>query len=405
MRQASTPLAPDVGVIALVQDSWNGVWQPRHHVLSRLARYFHVLWVEPGIHWRDYAAGVMRGGREDPRAGTRPGFHLLAGQELAPIVHRPRRLYKAIVHGRWRHARHRLEQLGCRKIVLYLWRPQFAAALEAVRHDLACYHIDDEYSWSERELPMDPVEQALIQKSQQVFIHSPELLKKKGAINPATMFVPNGVDYAAYSTPVELPADLAGIPRPIVGYTGFIKPQLDFDLLRHLATMHPAWSFVLTGVVRAEVAAEVEALRLLPNVHVLGAKTVHELAAYPQHFDACIMPYKATGYTKFIYPMKLHEYLASGQPVVGTRLPALLEFEHCVGLASTAQEWDSLLEAALDPAAGTETRRALRQEVALAHDWDVLTAGIADRMAARVGARIPEGRSTATSLCPPVSSY
>ena len=56
-----------------------------------------------------------------------------------------------------------------------------------------------------------------------------------------------------------------------------------------------------------------------PNVHFLGAKTPEELVGYPAHFDACIMPYRMDDYTKYIYPLKLHEYLASGRPVVASR--------------------------------------------------------------------------------------
>jgi hypothetical protein len=41
------PILPDVGVVALVPEEWNLVLQPRHQVLFRLARYFHIAWVDP----------------------------------------------------------------------------------------------------------------------------------------------------------------------------------------------------------------------------------------------------------------------------------------------------------------------------------------------------------------------
>ena len=47
------PIVPSVGVLALVPDRWSEVWQPRHHVLTRLAQYFHVVWVNPGREWRE----------------------------------------------------------------------------------------------------------------------------------------------------------------------------------------------------------------------------------------------------------------------------------------------------------------------------------------------------------------
>ena len=72
---AAGPLLPDIGVIALVPDYWGGPWMPRHYVLTRLARYFHVVWVDPPREWRDW---WLRGARQTPVALTNetvvPGF-------------------------------------------------------------------------------------------------------------------------------------------------------------------------------------------------------------------------------------------------------------------------------------------------------------------------------------------
>ena len=43
-----------IGVIGLVPDDWQGIWMPRHYVMSRLARHFEVVWIEPPKGWRDY---------------------------------------------------------------------------------------------------------------------------------------------------------------------------------------------------------------------------------------------------------------------------------------------------------------------------------------------------------------
>ena len=69
--------------------------------------------------------------------------------------------------------------------------------------------------------------------------------------------------------------------------------------------------------------AEMKRLAALSNVYVLGAKPVHDLPAYVQHLDVCMLCYKVDGYTRFIYPLKLHEYLAGGRPIVGPSLETL----------------------------------------------------------------------------------
>src|SRR4029077_1555650 len=50
---SSGPLFPEVGIIAMVPYRWSHVWQPCNHILTRLARYFHVVWVNPGQDWSD----------------------------------------------------------------------------------------------------------------------------------------------------------------------------------------------------------------------------------------------------------------------------------------------------------------------------------------------------------------
>jgi len=129
---------------------------------------------------------------------------------------------------------------------------------------------------------------------------------------------------------------LARIPRPRIGYTGYIKKQLDWQLLRHLTAQHPKWHFVFVGPKspHPEISTILEEVAGRPNVHFLGAKTTQELAAYPQHFDVCIMPYRVNDYTKYIYPLKLHEYLASGRPVVATPIRSLEEYCNVLTLAA-----------------------------------------------------------------------
>jgi glycosyltransferase involved in cell wall biosynthesis len=271
-----------------------------------------------------------------------------------------------------------------------LWRPEFAAALSSIKFDLSCYHIDDEYSFSCDEMPIHPTEVALIKAVDQVFIHSPALLEKKGHINPATLFVPNGVDYKAYAEPVDPPLDLRAVPRPRIGYTGHLKKQLDWPLILELCAERPEWSFVFVGSPNPnhpEILPFLEALRGRQNTYFLGEKSVRELASYPQHFDVCIMPYKADGYTKYIYPLKLHEYLASGSPVVGARIRSLEEFESVVALARTRWEWSRAIAAGMDRHTSSEERRAARQAIAKQHDWDLLVRRIAAAITKGLGTR------------------
>jgi glycosyltransferase involved in cell wall biosynthesis len=385
------PAFPDVGVVAYVPDDWDCKWQPRHQVLSRLCRHFHVVWVSPPFDW--YEAFGLRPARTLPPSPSRPGpgFHVMPPLRSLPKFYAPEWLVRGAEGLRWRKACRLLKSQGCKTIVAYLWRPEFGAVLD-FDSDLTCYHVDDEYTFSAQELPISDTERHILERAGQVFIHSPTLLQKKGHFNPNTVHIPNGVDFSAFATPVPEPPDIASIAHPRVGYAGWLKPQLDWQLLTNLADVHPEWHFVFVGGIhpRPDNVDAVRTLRARPNVHILGDKNTPELARYPQYFDACIMPYRQDDYTKFIYPLKIHEYLAAGRPVVGTRLPALEEFAELVSLPDSPQQWNDAIAIALRPESSTPERRAERQAVALAYDWSVLVERIARNISERLGSQVSD---------------
>jgi glycosyltransferase involved in cell wall biosynthesis len=272
--------------------------------------------------------------------------------------------------------------------VVYLWRPEYADALTTVPHDASVYHIDDEYSFAPVEQELDAREAAVIAAVDQVFVHSRALLQKKGHLNPQTLYVPNGVDYAAYAARQDEPIDLRAISHPRIGYVGKIKTQMDFPLLLSLAKRHRQWSWVFVGPIGflGEDASRCEELFRLENVFYLGAKPIPSLPAYTQHIDVCLLCYVANDYTKYIYPLKLHEYLAGGRPVVGTTLPALEEFRSAVRLCTTDDEWSAAIADALAPEANRPQQVELRRTIARSHDWGLLVSRIARSLCERLGA-------------------
>ena len=217
-------------------------------------------------------------------------------------------------------------------------------------------------------------------------------MEKKGNLNPHTQLVPNGVDYQHYITPASEPAEFRNIPKPRIGYTGNLKRMLNWELLLELSKMHPEWSFVLVGrmLPHFEVRGVYEQLSKCLNIYVVGPRPSELIPSYVQHLDVCIMPYKVDDYTKYIYPLKLHEYLASGNPIVGSLIPSLQAFKEVVLLASGPHEWSSMLTRALSSQENSSERRTARQQVAARHDWDLLVEKVAGTLAQRLGLAFPE---------------
>ncbi len=63
-----------------------------------------------------------------------------------------------------------------------------------------------------------------------------------------------------------------------------------------------------------------------PNVHLLGPRPYERLPDYLRGCDVATIPCPANAYTASMFPMKFFEYLAAGQSVVTSHVPALEAF-------------------------------------------------------------------------------
>jgi glycosyltransferase involved in cell wall biosynthesis len=365
------------GIVSLHMKEWSDHYRSSHYLMSRLSLRWPVVWIDPP-HEREAVPDVWR---RNPARFTQPmhdrALYVYRPPALLPAIHRPARLRRALERARLSQAVRHLRRLGCDRVVLYCWHPQFLESSEVRGHDLLVYHAVDEYSYSPEDPPTPPREVEMIRRAGQVVLHSPGLMEKKGDIAPdRTAFVPNGVDYAAFRCEGPEPPELVGIPRPRIGYCGVLKRQLNWELLRSLIAARRDRHWVFVGHWQddhAELAAIRHWLQNRDNVHLTGRVPAWRLGEFPSHFDAAIMPYVEDGYTRYIYPLKLHEYLAAGIPIIGTPVRTLQDFGHVVRLARTTREWEVSLDQALAPESRSEEAIERRRSVAREHDWSLLS--------------------------------
>ncbi len=187
--------------------------------------------------------------------------------------------------------------------------------------------------------------------------------------NPYSYYVGSGCDFSLFQANFHRrkPADMRLITNPVIGYAGFLSAErLDISLLIYLATERPNYSFVMLGW--EDEAFEQSALHGLDNVFFLGRKTPEEVPDYLAHFDVCINPQAINPLTIGNYPRKVDEYLAMGKPVVATYTSALDEFkDHCY-LASSSDEFLSMVDVAI-----LENNQALEKKrinFASGHTWE-----------------------------------
>lgn len=193
------------------------------------------------------------------------------------------------------------------------------------------YCVDDLASSSRGARKIKKVEEKVIATADLVFATSHKLFERCRSLNKNTYRFPCGVRINNYDNVrrqmIDMPHDMRGIKRPIVGYIGGIHKWLDFNLLRKIADERKDISLVLIGPKQADLSA----VDKVDNIHILGEKSQMNLPAYVKYFDAGIIPYLKMPYTENVYPTKINEYLAMGKPVISTKIPEVVEFDRECG--------------------------------------------------------------------------
>jgi glycosyltransferase involved in cell wall biosynthesis len=288
-----------------------------------------------------------------------------------------------------------MARLGLRHPITWVFHPKDTELVGTLGERLVVYHMVDQYAAfrflsPEQRQRIQEGERQFLPRADLVIATSQALLAEKAPLNPRIVWVPNGVDFAAFERVRQAnmppPQDVAQLSRPIVGYVGHISIRLDLPLLAEIARQRPDWSLVLVGSVwEKKCEREMAALCALPNVHFLGAKAPTEVPRYVYAFDACLIPYCQGKEADHINPIKLYEYLAAGKPVVSVDIPALDGFRHVIRTAGSPDTFVAALEAALhetDPAL-VEERRRLAAENSWEHRVEAIGAAVAQVLGTR----------------------
>jgi GT2 family glycosyltransferase/glycosyltransferase involved in cell wall biosynthesis len=186
--------------------------------------------------------------------------------------------------------------------------------------------------------------------------------------------VRNAADFGFFAagTPRALPVR---IPRPVIGYYGAIADWFDLEVVGEVARARPQYSFVLIG---RDYRDDMDQLRKLPNVFLLGEKHYRDLPSYLRDFSVCLIPFVPSAVVKAVNPVKLYEYFSQGKPVVSTPMPELEPLGDLVYFADGPQEFAAQIDAALaesDPSLA-ERRVSFAARNTWAHRVDDITAEI-----------------------------
>jgi glycosyltransferase involved in cell wall biosynthesis len=377
-------------IVLISTADWdNPFWTNKQHVAVELARRGHKVLYVDSLAIRQPSASSA-----DLKRIVRRVYRGLAGPRkvrdnvwvwsplILPLHRHPwaRRLNRLLLRFGLSRC---LKSSGMNSTVCWTYNPKTHELIDLSRFDRVVFHCVDEIK-AQPDMPvaeLEAAERELVTEADICFVTSQHLLETRRQWNRNTFYFSNVADFSHFQSSigdrVEVPRDLALIPRPRIGFIGALSAyKVDFELLGKMAKSHPEWSIVLIGKIgEGERNTDVSKLRAYPNIHLLGPRAYGELPAYLKGFDVALLPCQINDYTKAMFPMKFFEYLAAGKPVVSTNLHALQEYRHVAHLAETR---DSFIEGVAAALRGEAAALNSRLEVAKEQTYEARTQKMLD---------------------------
>jgi len=380
----------DRNLVCISPINWDEVWEGPQEISSRFAAAgWRVLFVEnigarvPRFTWHDarrIGARVNRLLTKKPPAAAIPAGVNVHTPFSFP-AYKSRLLHKQNRSMLIQQIGSRLNHLGMKRPVIWTYNP--SAFMREVCESLnprlliyCCVHDFSRISPKHAHLAED--ERQMMDAADLVFVLSRQLLAEKQSSRQNVFLLPQSANLQHYLTASLQRTELAGLPRPVVGYIGTIHEWVDQELLKFAAQAKPGWTFVLIGPERVGTAE----LRKLRNVLFLGPKDHALLPSYVAEFNVGIIPYVTNAFAQTIRPNKVLEYLVMGKPVITTRLPELDAFRNHLLSTDSPQQFVQAIELAIDT--DSPTKQTERREVAIANSMDRKFADIESLVLARL---------------------
>jgi protoporphyrinogen oxidase/glycosyltransferase involved in cell wall biosynthesis len=322
---------------------WDFVYQRPQQLLTRLAPYYKIVFVEEPLHTD--GAGYLSTSTPAPNVtvvqphtpSTAAGFH----DDQIPLL---QPLLAGLVP-------------AAEDTIAWFYTPMALPLLPPLHAGLVVYDCMDELS-AFRNSPRQLLqrETALLKIADLVFTGGPSLYQAKRARHANTHCFPSSVDAIHFQQALDrsnghpLHADIG---RPRLGYYGVIDERFDADLLAALADAQPEWQLVMVGPV---IKIDPSALPQRQNIHYLGQQPYQALPQFLAGWDVCLLPFALNDATRYISPTKVLEYMAAELPIVST---AITDIEQPYGgVVAIGHSHDEFIAACAAALAQTEQQRA-----------------------------------------------
>ncbi len=373
--------------IVCFSNDWDGDPLSKTHIMKILARDNRVLWVNSVANRRPQASasdlrrivkklGDVAKGITEPL----PNLHVLGPLAIPSFGPAARQLNRVIFRQQILRA---MRKLRFRNPISWSFLPASAPVSGTLGEELVVYHCVDEFSeFTGTPGEIKTMEEELARRADVVIVSAERLASRKRAWNANLHVVRHGVDHTHFARALDphtvMPAEIAALPKPVIGFFGLIADWVDLELVRAVADAFPEGSVALVG----KVATGLGPLEGAHNVHLFGRRPYEELPAWCKGFDVALMPFVENELAASSNPLKVREYLAAGLPVVSTPVP---EVER-LGLCRVASGPEAFVQAVRDSLRDPGPSKA--RSAAIAHEsWDAKVDEIRTAIAATYARR------------------
>jgi glycosyltransferase involved in cell wall biosynthesis len=263
---------------------------------------------------------------------------------------------------------------GLSRPILWIAIPTAVEMIGRLNESLVIYHVSDKYDANTMDHATNPdmiraLHERAIDAADIIFYSGRKLLTEATRGLDRSYLLEQAVDFDHWSKvasgELEVPSEIASIPRPRLGYFGAIEPWLvDQELITRAARERPSWQWVFIG--NRSRGLDIEKL---PNTHFLPAVKYDDLPSYAAGFDVCVLPWETEKtFTSYGSAIKVREYLATGKPVVIAPLPEYEAMRDVLRIARSRDEFFRMVAEAIDERNPAAARK--RQASVMDGTWD-----------------------------------
>lgn len=326
--------------IVCFSHDWTGDPLSKTHLMRVLSRENRILWINalpnrmPTTSTKDLSRIVNKlKSFAEPIREVEPNIFVL--NPLAIPAYGVRSVVKFNQRMLTRQIKTAMRKLGFTNVVNMVFNPAAGMIAGQLSESQLIYYCVDEYTaFTGVSNGLRAIEQDLFRRADLVVVSAEKLYESKKQFNSNTHIIRHGTDWQHFRKSIDgdlqTPADIADLPRPIIGFHGLLADWVDYALIKKVAEHFNHGSVVLIGKIAVDAEEKIKTLDGVENIHLLGRKPYEELPSYCKAFDIALNPFVINELTLAANPLKVREYLAAGLPVVSTDIPEVRILDDCI---------------------------------------------------------------------------